>query len=185
MSLDLIILILTGDDSMNYLYNHSQLLKQIESCLDSSDTDILTANILAIGNFARTDDHCIELVKSDILKKLINILKNNSSTDADVKLQHALLSSLKNLIMPKQNKQFAIELGLVDIMLNMLENNQLPVVFKLLGTLRMVVDKQGEYISLIIFILLDKNQVYFRSMCRRSTSERKAIEKSSLLECKI
>lgn len=143
MSLDLIILILTGDDSMNYLYNNSDLLKQIELCLDSNNVDILTANVLAIGNFARTDSHCIDMVKSDILKKMINILRQNSGAHGNIKLQHALLSSLKNLIMPKPNKKLVIDMGLVDIMLVMLENNQLPVIFKLLGTFRMVVDKQG------------------------------------------
>lgn len=58
-------------------------------------------------------------------------------------LQHALLSTLKNLVIPKPNKAAVIEAGLVDIILPMLEIHQAPVVFKLLGTLRMTVDGQG------------------------------------------
>jgi hypothetical protein len=51
---------------------------------------------------------------------------------------------LKNLVIPKVNKAAIIEAGLVDTILPMLEIHTPPVVFKLLGTLRMMVDGQGE-----------------------------------------
>jgi hypothetical protein len=61
-----------------------------------------------------------------------------------MRLQHALLSTLKNLVIPKVNKAAIIEAGLVETILPMLEIHTPPVVFKLLGTLRMMVDGQGE-----------------------------------------
>lgn len=61
----------------------------------------------------------------------------------DIRLQHALLSALRNLVIPAQNKSRMISHGLVDIILPMLTIDQYPVIFKLLGTLRMVIDGQG------------------------------------------
>lgn len=59
-----------------------------------------------------------------------------------MRLQHALLSTLRNLVIPKPNKPAIVEAGLVQTILPMLQIHQPPVVFKLLGTLRMTVDGQ-------------------------------------------
>lgn len=164
LACDLVVLILTGDDSMHYLYTETPLLKYIEDWLDSYDIDLLTTGVLALGNFARTDSHCIFMVENNIMKKLLGmfitlqvlfaskqktisllsteILSKNNGTDNDMRLQHALLSALRNLVIPKPNKSAVIEAGLVETILPMLEIHQPPVVFKLLGTLRMTVDGQ-------------------------------------------
>ena len=47
-------------------------------------------------------------------------------------------------MIPSQNKAVVLEDGLVDIVYPMLAIPTFPVVFKLLGTLRMVIDGQGE-----------------------------------------
>jgi len=104
----------------------------------------MTTAVLVIGNFARTDTHCIEFVKIGIMKKLIEILAQNNGPEDDVRLQHALLSALRNLVIPKPNKASLVADGLVKTILPMLENHQPPVVFKLLGTLRMAVHGQGD-----------------------------------------
>ncbi|XP_053683333.1 GTPase-GDP dissociation stimulator vimar [Sabethes cyaneus] len=141
LACDLIVLILTGDKSMHYLYT-TPLLKYMEDWLDSYDVELLTTGVLALGNFARTDRHCIYMVENKIMHKLLSILAKNNGIDHQMTLQHALLSTLKNLVIPKPNKAAVIEAGLVDIILPMLEIHQPPVVFKLLGTLRMTVDGQ-------------------------------------------
>lgn len=158
-----------SDDSMHYLYN-TPLVKCMEDWLDSYDVDLLTTGVLALGNFARTDSHCIEMVKRGVTKKLLckfcfcinplhaqanndpphfphsvhstAILSENNGTEDEMRLQHALLSALRNLVIPKENKPIMIEAGLVQTILPMLEIHQPPVVFKLLGTLRMTVDGQ-------------------------------------------
>lgn len=61
-----------------------------------------------------------------------------------MKLQHALLSALRNLVIPKQNKAIIIKAGLVETILPMLKIHQPPVVYKLLGTLRMLIDGQAQ-----------------------------------------
>lgn len=55
---------------MNYLYS-SPLLGKMEDWLDSYDVDLLTTGVLALGNFARTDSHCIQMVQRGITKKLL------------------------------------------------------------------------------------------------------------------
>lgn len=59
-----------SDESMHYLYK-TPLLKYMEDWLDSYDIDLLTTGVLALGNFARTDSHCIEMVERDITTKLL------------------------------------------------------------------------------------------------------------------
>lgn len=143
MSLDLIVLILTGDAAMNYLYESSNLLKLIENWLNSSDDiDILTTGILALGNFARTDNHCIYLVEQNFMSRLVEILKHNKGADVDMRLQHSLLSTLKNLVIPKVNKSLIEKCNLIETLLEMLTTDNPPVIFKLLGTLRMAIDQQ-------------------------------------------
>jgi hypothetical protein len=50
----------------------------------------------------------------------------------------------RNLVIPSPNKAIVLEDGLVDTVYPMLAVPTFPVVFKLLGTLRMVIDGQGE-----------------------------------------
>lgn len=143
LACEIVVLILTGDESMKYLYS-TPLIKYIEDWLDSYDIDLLTTGVLALGNFARTDSHCIYMVENNIMKKLLEILSKNNGIDDDIRLQHALLSTLRNLVIPKPNKLAIIEAGLVQTILPMLEIHQAQVVFKLLGTLRMTVDGQEQ-----------------------------------------
>lgn len=77
LACDLVVLILTGDDSMHYLYTETPLLKYIEDWLDSYDVDLLTTGVLALGNFARTDSHCIFMVENNIMKKLLGMFCSN------------------------------------------------------------------------------------------------------------
>jgi hypothetical protein len=54
----------------------------------------MTTSVLALGNFARTDNHCIKMVDDQIMVKLMGILQKNIQPDADARLQHALVSSI-------------------------------------------------------------------------------------------
>ncbi|KAJ8915841.1 hypothetical protein NQ315_004654 [Exocentrus adspersus] len=146
MACDLIVIVLTGDDCMYLLYNSGEgkVYLNMISWLDSDDVDLLSTGVLAVGNFARRDIHCIQMVKSGISKKLINLLSkyNESTSVSDVKIQHALLSTLKNLVIPQQNKEQILQEGLIDVIYPMIKIDQYLVVFKLLGTFRMVIDGQ-------------------------------------------
>ncbi|KAG5893659.1 hypothetical protein JTB14_028813 [Gonioctena quinquepunctata] len=160
MACDLIVVILTGDDCMYMLYNNGQgkVYTNMIIWLDSDDPDLLSTGVLAIGNFARKDIHCIQMVNDGISKKLLNLLlRYNTSIDiANVKIQHALLSTLKNLVIPAQNKAQVLKEGLIEVLYPMMKIEQYLVIFKLLGTFRMVIDGQEsaalELISRVDFI---------------------------------
>lgn len=92
LSCDLIVLILTGDEAMEYL-DQTPLLQSMTKWLDSSDDYVMTTSVLAFGNYARNDDHCIKLVEDKTVTKLIEILQKNNGADADARLQHSLVSS--------------------------------------------------------------------------------------------
>ncbi|KAJ9581282.1 hypothetical protein L9F63_023554, partial [Diploptera punctata] len=144
MACDLIVLILTGDVSMNVLYNEGRgkVFEEMVAWLSSGDEDLQITGVLAMGNFARTDKHCIQMVKAGVSKKLLALVEKNNTPSGDIRLQHALLSALRNLVIPSQNKAMVLEDGLVDAVYPMLAIPTFPVVFKLLGTLRMVIDGQ-------------------------------------------
>ncbi|KAK7873277.1 hypothetical protein R5R35_011343 [Gryllus longicercus] len=146
MACDLIALVLTGDESMNILYSegHGEVFHAMVSWLGSDDEDLQITGVLAMGNFARTDKHCIQMVEAGVSKKLLALVEKNNSPDGDIRLQHALLSAIRNLVIPGQNKSIVLKDGLVKAVTPMLAIPTFPVVFKLLGTLRMVVDGQED-----------------------------------------
>ncbi|KAJ8974608.1 hypothetical protein NQ317_019353 [Molorchus minor] len=124
MACDLIVIILTGDYCMHILYDNGkgEVYLNMVTWLDSDDSDLLSTGILAIGNFARKDVHCIQMVKNGVSKTLI--------------------VRSKNLVIPQRNKAKVLQEGLVDVMYPMNKIDQPLVVFKLLGTYRIVIDGQ-------------------------------------------
>lgn len=76
---------------------------------------------------------------------------NTSTSISDIKIQHALLSTLKNLVIPQQNKEQILQEGLINIIYPMIKIDQYLVVFKLLGTFRMVIDGQGKFILACVY----------------------------------
>lgn len=106
LSCDFIVLILTGDEAMQYLYNHTHLCKSMKKWMESEDMDVMTTSVLAIGNFARTDDHCIKMVSDGMHLKLIEILAKNNGPETDVRLQHALVSVSLHLIKCRTENPF-------------------------------------------------------------------------------
>ncbi|XP_015176585.1 PREDICTED: rap1 GTPase-GDP dissociation stimulator 1-B isoform X2 [Polistes dominula] len=143
---NLIILILTGDDSMNILYDNGKgtVYNNFVKWLNSNDEDFQVTAVLAMGNFARTHNHCKLMVEQDIHKKLLQLIQKNDSKNSDIRFQHALLSALHNLVIPTDNKPIILKDGLIDILYPMLDIPTFPIVFKLLGTLRIVIDRQKE-----------------------------------------
>lgn len=141
---DLITLVLTGDSSMEYLYMDGKgpVYKETMSWMSSPNESLQIAGALAAGNFARKDDFCIHMVQDNVATILLSLLERHSGKDGDIRLQHAILSALRNLAIPSENKQSLAKLGVVDKILPMVEVETFPVVFKLLATLRMLIDQQ-------------------------------------------
>lgn len=90
LTCDLIVLVLTGDEAMHHL-DKTSLLADMKTWLESPDVDLMTTSVLALGNFARTDEHCTRMVQDNMHLKLFEILGKNNGREADVRLQHALV----------------------------------------------------------------------------------------------
>ncbi|GAB6030924.1 hypothetical protein CHUAL_007752 [Chamberlinius hualienensis] len=146
ISCDLIVLLLTGDESMSYLYNDGKGLVYQECIqwLSSSNDTLQTAAALAIGNFARKDENCIKMVAEGISGQLINVIRKHNGADGDIQLQHAILSAIRNLAIPSVNKRPLLDLDVIDAILPMINVKTFPVVFKLLGAMRMLMDGQND-----------------------------------------
>lgn len=144
---DLVVLLLTGDESMELLYAEGKgvIFEQVLRWIQSSKEHLRSSGVLAIGNFARNDSHCKQLVKSGITEQLVATLQEQAArgdTADNPALLHAIFSALRNLAIPAVNKPLMLKCGLIDGVLPHLKVDLAAVQFKLLGTLRMIIDGQ-------------------------------------------
>ncbi|KAI8577275.1 hypothetical protein K450DRAFT_282785 [Umbelopsis ramanniana AG] len=132
-----------ADDNLNHLYENESVLnrylKWIEDANDESVTsDMQTCAALSLGNLARTDEHCVDLVqKYHVEIPLLRLLKKTT----DLRVQHAVVSILKNLSLPKQNKQNIGSAGAIQAVAPYLDASKdmlKPVQFAVIGILKLL-----------------------------------------------
>ncbi|XP_040184057.1 rap1 GTPase-GDP dissociation stimulator 1 isoform X2 [Rana temporaria] len=142
---DLMVLLLLGDESMQKLFEGGKgsVFQRVLSWLPSQNHQLQLAGALAIANFARNDGNCIHMVDNGIVQKLIDLLDGHVE-GGNVTVQHAALSALRNLAIPVINKAKMLSAGVAEEVLKFLKSEMPPVQFKLLGTLRMLIDAQAE-----------------------------------------
>ncbi|XP_075716763.1 rap1 GTPase-GDP dissociation stimulator 1 isoform X2 [Rhinoderma darwinii] len=142
---DLMVLLLLGDESMQKLFEGGKgsVFQRVLSWLPSHNHQLQLAGALAIANFARNDGNCIHMVDNGIVQKLLDLLDRHVE-DGNVTVQHAALSALRNLAIPVVNKAKMLSAGVAEEVLKFLKSEMPPVQFKLLGTLRMLIDAQAE-----------------------------------------
>ncbi|RVE46591.1 hypothetical protein evm_008778 [Chilo suppressalis] len=159
---DLIIIVLTGDEAMHSLYNNGvgEIYLTMVKWLDSPKYHLLTTAVLAIGNFARQDDYCTQMMENKIFDKLLDIfetyhgfalrMKKEPTVHYPIdpvtvtKIQHAVLSALRNLTVPVANKRVAAAHGrAAPLLLSALPHvDDHHVAYKMLAAIRMLVDGQ-------------------------------------------
>lgn len=144
-SSDLMVLLLLGDESMQKLFEGGKgsVFQRVLSWIPSNSHQLQLAGALAIANFARNDGNCIHMVDNGIVQKLMDLLDRHVE-DGNVTVQHAALSALRNLAIPVVNKAKMLSAGVAEAVLKFLRSEMPPVQFKLLGTLRMLIDAQAE-----------------------------------------
>ncbi|XP_018580695.1 rap1 GTPase-GDP dissociation stimulator 1 isoform X2 [Scleropages formosus] len=142
---NLIVSLLLGDESMQKCFGDGTgaVYKDILSWLQSSNTQLQLAGALAIANFARNDNNCVKMLELSVVPHILDLLELHVD-EGDVSVQHAALSALRNLAIPATNKVRMLEDGVADRIRSLLRSDMPPVQFKLLGTLRMMVDGQEE-----------------------------------------
>lgn len=60
-----------------YANGSGTVYKNMLSWLDAKDADLVATGTLAIGNFARNDYHCIQMVQAGTAKKLLSMMFTN------------------------------------------------------------------------------------------------------------
>ncbi|XP_015271458.1 PREDICTED: rap1 GTPase-GDP dissociation stimulator 1 isoform X3 [Gekko japonicus] len=142
---DLMVLLLLGDESMQKLFEGGKgsVFQRVLLWIPSNNHQLQLAGALAIANFARNDGNCIHMVDNGIVQKLMDLLDRHVE-DGNVTVQHAALSALRNLAIPVVNKAKMLSAGVAEAVLKFLRSEMPPVQFKLLGTLRMLIDAQAE-----------------------------------------
>ncbi|XP_066537369.1 rap1 GTPase-GDP dissociation stimulator 1 isoform X3 [Hoplias malabaricus] len=142
---DLMVLLLLGDESMQKLFEGGKgsVFQRVLSWVPSNNHQLQLAGALAIANFARNDGNCIHMVDTGIVQMLLELLDRHVE-EGNVTVQHAALSALRNLAIPVVNKSKMLTAGVADVVLKFLKSEMPPVQFKLLGTLRMLIDTQAD-----------------------------------------
>ncbi|CDQ68663.1 unnamed protein product [Oncorhynchus mykiss] len=142
---DLMVLLLLGDESMQKLFDAGKgsVFERVLSWVPSHNHQLQLAGALAIANFARNGKEITaHMVESGIVQKLLELLDRHVE-EGNVTVQHAALSALRNLAIPVVNKAKMLSAGVSDTVLKFLPSEMPPVQFKLLGTLRMLIDTQA------------------------------------------
>ncbi|XP_037637406.1 rap1 GTPase-GDP dissociation stimulator 1 isoform X4 [Sebastes umbrosus] len=152
---NLIVSLLLGDESMQKCFGEGSGLvyQDVLSWLQSSNTQLQLSGALAIANFARNDSNCVKMLDLGVVPHILTLLEQHVN-EGDVSVQHAGLSALRNLAIPgtdqsktvdiSTNKVRMLEDGVTERIKTLLRSDMPPVQFKLLGTLRMMVDGQEE-----------------------------------------
>lgn len=149
---DMIVMLLTEDDSMTLLFNDGDgpVYKICVSWLSSGYQHLEISGCLAVGNFGRTDEHCIKLVQQGVHVQLLQLLARTTRKENMGRHQQAVFSALKNLAMPAANKVKLVESGCLDVILPLLSTQSPFVQFKVLGTLRMLLTGQADVANRIV-----------------------------------
>ncbi|KAJ8418400.1 hypothetical protein AAFF_G00141090 [Aldrovandia affinis] len=142
---NLIVSLLLGDESMQKCFGEGtgSVYQDVLSWLQSSNTQLQLSGALAIANFARNDGNCVRMMELGVVTHILDLLEQHVD-EGDVSVQHAGLSALRNLAIPATNKVRMLEDGVMERIRALLRSDMPPVQFKLLGTLRMMVDGQQE-----------------------------------------
>ncbi|GAA5800342.1 hypothetical protein HPULCUR_005769 [Helicostylum pulchrum] len=89
------------DSKMNELYDNQPLLERFLKMSGSENEVVHQCAAYILGNLARSDTHCIELVEKYNLSKLLLDLYQ---TTENATFQYAILGCLKHLCLPVPNK---------------------------------------------------------------------------------
>lgn len=92
----------------------------------------------------RPDPNAEKIVQDNVHSLLIDRLRKEAKLDGDFRIQHACLSTLRNLAIPSQNKSIIVSPkdDVIRLLRKMSFVKYHPVVFKLIGTLRMLTGGQ-------------------------------------------
>ncbi|XP_048362722.1 rap1 GTPase-GDP dissociation stimulator 1-like isoform X2 [Sphaerodactylus townsendi] len=121
----------------------TEILTRLQDSSKPEDTCSLKAASDLIVSLLLGDSNCVQMVQLGVVHQLLDLLEQHVET-GDVSVQHAALSALRNLAIPVANKIQMLDEGVGKRVQTLLRSEMPPVQFKLLGTLRMLIDGQAE-----------------------------------------
>ncbi|SNX84424.1 uncharacterized protein MEPE_03133 [Melanopsichium pennsylvanicum] len=98
--------------------------------------DLVSCGMLALGNLARSDAHCLSLVKEHGLAPFLASMLSQAD---DIKVAHGLVSLLKNLSIPAANKAVIGHLDVIDAVVRFMNRDKdmvQPLQFATVGLLK-------------------------------------------------
>jgi len=136
------LVLFTSNESFEANLDDKELLNRLLELLTCDNRHAQISSALAIGNCAKNDMTCTDLVKCSVHVSLINLLKTVHSSEESMDLSQAILSALKNITIPVANKQVLSETELPELARNLVKTNFPVVQFKALAVLRLLVQGQ-------------------------------------------
>ncbi|CAB4476206.1 ARM repeat-containing protein [Rhizophagus irregularis] len=142
-----------SDSNMEPLFGDDVILQRFLQWLNSGPErdDLQMCSALSLGNLARSDTHCTKLVHQfKIGEPLANVLK----TSDNIKVQHAVISVLKNISLPVENKAIIGSLGIIGLSAPLLEKDTVqPVQLGVVGILKHLSSSQNNISNSVKIIL--------------------------------
>ncbi|GAC93501.1 hypothetical protein PHSY_001066 [Pseudozyma hubeiensis SY62] len=132
---------ISGDDAnMVELFNGSSgFIGRLQAWIrydPKTRDDLVSCGMLALGNLARSDAHCLGLVQEHNLAPFLATLLAQAD---DVKVAHGLVSLLKNLSIPVANKAVIGRLDVIDAVVRLMGRDKdmvQPLQFATVGLLK-------------------------------------------------
>ncbi|KAJ2741839.1 hypothetical protein GGI20_004912 [Coemansia sp. BCRC 34301] len=125
------------DDALTELFGSEPLMRRLALILSSGESDgLLTAAALCVGNLARTDSHCTQLLADHPAMIRGLITDRLIPRSVNVRLRHAASGLLKNLCLAQANRQPLAEWGLVSAASSHITSAVVPVQANCIGILR-------------------------------------------------
>ncbi|XP_030297733.1 rap1 GTPase-GDP dissociation stimulator 1 isoform X3 [Sparus aurata] len=121
----------------------SEMIRGLQGGSDPHDLCSIKIASNLIVSLLLGDSNCVKMLDLGVVPHILTLLEQHVD-EGDVSVQHAGLSALRNLAIPATNKVRMLEDGVTERIKSLLRSDMPPVQFKLLGTLRMMVDGQEE-----------------------------------------
>ncbi|CAO3587697.1 unnamed protein product [Absidia cylindrospora] len=133
----------SSDDLIEQLYKDQQFLAQLIQMTKGSSEILQRTGVNIIGNLARTDQQCIDLVETHSLDViLVDLFKNTDNA----MIQNTILGCLKHLCLPKENKIALCNAGAIELAATLLDPSKDMV-------------KRNQFLAIVILKLLCTNNI--------------------------
>lgn len=152
------------------------------SWLNSFDpsNDIFVSQVLiSLGNVARSDKNCIDLINQpyDTLSKIVPLISHNS-----MNIKHSALSLLKNLLIPKQNKQAIFDKipDMASLLQGNLDSPASPIVAASIAILKQLSSSTAIASRIYESITSEKHPIVFRLIEISLAADEEAVKYESM-----